>query len=429
MLLKAEKLLFYFLLFSLPFQTRKIIFLFAKPFNEYQSAYFYLTDVFIVLLLLLWFLRALRKPERVTVRALFLPLFLFLFLSGLSIGKAGNPGVSFWSFAKLLEMVGLFSYARANLGIFDRFLAAKSFVAGALLEAFIALLQFVFQRDLGLRFLGESILSPALAGVAKIDLPFGKLVRAYGTFPHPNVLGAFLLTALFIVSWLFFRKKSSFGFFAPVFSALLGGLFISFSRSALIVFYIFFSLCLVMLFPRTIFRESWRKASFVFFAASAVFCALLFLPLRYTFQFSPHQSSLTQRVFYNRAALEAVKQSPYFGVGEGNFVGYLKSGYKGLPQWQYQPVHNIYLLIASQSGLPALFSFLLFVFFLLFNSFKTAFRRGGSERIFVLAAFLSFLVLGFFDHYFFTLQQGQIMFWLLAGILASGWFSAKIEKI
>jgi len=50
---------------------------------------------------------------------------------------------------------------------------------------------------LGLQLLGESFLAPHLSGVAKISTEQGLVMRAYGTFPHPNILATFLIISIF----------------------------------------------------------------------------------------------------------------------------------------------------------------------------------------------------------------------------------------
>ena len=83
-----------------------------------------------------------------------------------------------------------------------------------------------------------------------------------------------------------------------------------------------------------------------------------------------------------------------------------------LSSWIHQPVHNIYLLIASETGLIGLILFLVFIFQL--------FRKIIGQEYFLLLIVFSFLFIGLFDHFFWTLQQGQLMFWLTLGIMGAG---------
>lgn len=82
-------------------------------------------------------------------------------------------------------------------------------VYGAI-QSMIGFGQFVLQRDLGLAVFGESVLSPLNRDVARTFIEGGRLLRAYGTFPHPNILAAFLVLSLLSLYYLFinFKKKS-----------------------------------------------------------------------------------------------------------------------------------------------------------------------------------------------------------------------------
>ncbi|PIY75070.1 MAG: hypothetical protein COY85_01340 [Candidatus Portnoybacteria bacterium CG_4_10_14_0_8_um_filter_40_50] len=111
------------------------------------------------------------------------------------------------------------------------------------------------------------------------------------------------------------------------------------------------------------------------------------------------------------------------GIGQGNFVWTFTN--LGLfENWVYQPVHNIYLLIAAETGILGLFAFLWFLFKIMRSVYLE--RKAIKDKL----AFYSFLsivffllAIGFFDHFLWDLQQGQLMLWIMLGILAS--FSIK----
>lgn len=65
-----------------------------------------------------------------------------------------------------------------------------------LLQAVVAFGQFFGQRDLGLSFLGESALDPAVSGVSVVMRGPARWLRAYGLTTHPNVLAGTLVTLL-----------------------------------------------------------------------------------------------------------------------------------------------------------------------------------------------------------------------------------------
>jgi O-antigen ligase len=88
-----------------------------------------------------------------------------------------------------------------------------------------------------------------------------------------------------------------------------------------------------------------------------------------------------------------------------------------LESWAYQPAHNIYLLIAAELGWPALLAFLVF----LFSTIKTSWSglKNDALKSYWLFVIGYLLIIGLFDHFLWDLQQGQILFWLTLGILAS----------
>lgn len=49
------------------------------------------------------------------------------------------------------------------------------------------------------------------------------------------------------------------------------------------------------------------------------------------------------------------------------------------------------------------------------------------KSYFFLILFFSLLLLGLFDHYLFTLQQGQLLFWIILG-MGAGWLKEKAPR-
>jgi len=87
----------------------------------------------------------------------------------------------------------------------------------------------------------------------------------------------------------------------------------------------------------------------------------------------------------------------FLGSGMGNFILSSKPYTKDIGLMQ--PVHNIYLLIFSEAGLVGLVFGVSFLTLILINSKNFAYT-------FCLCIIL---LIGFVDHYFITLQQGQIL--------------------
>ena len=83
---------------------------------------------------------------------------------------------------------------------------------------------------------------------------------------------------------------------------------------------------------------------------------------------------------------------------------------------EHQPVHNIYLLVAAETGILGFAVFILFLGFIA----NTVWRKGLNKISATLFTILSaFLFIGFFDHYLLTIQQGRLLFFLVAGLLVA----------
>jgi O-antigen ligase len=91
------------------------------------------------------------------------------------------------------------------------------------------------------------------------------------------------------------------------------------------------------------------------------------------------------------------------------------------PGYYYQPVHNIYLLILAELGVFGI----LFFSLILILIFWPVWRRLKSwrdvltlklEKIILFFSLLVILFISLFDHYFWTIYFGLMIFWLVLGL-------------
>lgn len=455
MLKKLEKFLFYLFIFSIPFQTRVILYqwslLTSGGFNEWSSAYLYFTDILLALIFILWFWRSRTKRFLADFKLKIgdwlknysFWLIVFAIISFISIAVADNFWLGFYQWIKLLEFIVLFFYLKFNIDINDSDDSVESvskkikikfrqlvyvFLASGLVQSCIAVFQYTKQSGLGLKYLAESPINLITTGVAKIDVDGTKIMRAYGTFPHPNVFAAFLLINIFFLYYIWTTKKHSFAkncLLMIAYFVFLFALLLTFSRVV-----IFITLCLSLFYFAIILWQAiknkdkslLKRLIFIFFVLTIlclVFISLAKPEVFSHFKLSSKSESFVLRKHYNETALSIIADYPLLGVGMGNFVWNLRIMFNLLADWTHQPVHNIYLLIASETGLISLIVFLMFVFILikkllviLKNSKKYYFTL--TTLLFLMAALL---LVGLTDHFLWTLQQGQIMFWLVLGLV------------
>lgn len=429
-----EKIFFYLLVFCLPFQTRKVIWQWGENgFNEWTSAFLYLTDILIFALFLFWFFRSKKKRffkngikmARGMAAKCGFWLVVFLAVGLVSLIQARNIQLGFYSWLKLLEFALLFFYVKNNFkDLFNFTRLAQTLIMSGFVQSLIVFGQYAGQKSLGLKFLAESHLDAGINGVAKIIVDGLTLIRPYGSFPHPNILAAFLLLCIFCLYFLWLSKKRSFVWNCLLIVAgflILFAFWLSFSRTAILVFLItipFYFILLLKQKYKPIYEKPIGKIILVFLFI--IFCSTLFVSLAWVevssrLAVSASEQAVGLRVFYSETAFSIIGEYPLLGIGQGNFVWEISKALDLMSAWLYQPVHNIYLLIASETGLLGLVAFLMFIFLILSRT-----HVGKSvPYLGMTIVFFGFLSMAFFDHYFWTLQQGQLMFWLVLGVIAS----------
>ncbi|MFH1938211.1 MAG: O-antigen ligase family protein, partial [Patescibacteria group bacterium] len=175
------------------------------------------------------------------------------------------------------------------------------------------------------------------------------------------------------------------------------------------------------------FRQN-RKKIFALFLLFIILCSsFLFLAwpeISNRFQISLTEQSIGLRSFYAQISFLVIQEHPWLGMGIGNFVWEIRQMLDLLSSWVHQPVHNIYLLIGSEVGLIGLVMFLMFLFILI-RQFREQKEENIKQYYLLLFLISGILIISLFDHFFWTLQQGQLMFWLILGIIASQIYQKK----
>lgn len=395
--LNFPKFFFYVLLISLPLGTRFLVYQFTIGFHEYESIFIYLSDVLMILFLTTFL------PTTIPWSSL-RPVAILLFLAAISIFSAFSIGLAIYNFIRLALLV-LFTLSTAKIlktGIVKLENVFAILAGLAVFQSILGILQFIKQSSFGLGILGEPFLDTETGGIAKIVVGGAKILRAYGTFPHPNVLAAFLILGLCALLYFWIRKPSIIHGLG-MFTVLLGLLF-AFSRTAWVI-------AAIVLVGTIIYYRNWKLAVLI----AAILAVFLSAFNPYIFpraQISASEPSVSYRLEYNKLALDLIKQNP-LGVGIGNQVLYSVKNeiYQkfGMDQvWQWQPVHNIYLLIASEVGILGLLAFLIFLSRIIIHN---------SLFIIPTLMLLALLLFGLVDHFLWTLQPGRLMLWLIIGIL------------
>jgi len=390
---------------------------------DYLSPTFYLTDVVIFLLLILWAQNLLVTKRKFSPKIIFailcFPIALFV-----SAVAQGSLGTGIYYVAKIFEMSLLSLFIASEIDFRKQIISILGLLSiGVFWQSLLGIFQFLGQKSFGLWVLGERSFSAQTPGISLVDLSGGQLLRPYGTFPHPNLLGGFLAILVPAVLLLFLNQKRR----SPLlFLVLLPGFFalaITFSRTSWLVgFGLSLLIVIKFIWGRRI-KASWGGILTAVGAALLFLFAFPFFVQRITSFSTTDSHSLILRLKLTSSALSMLREHPLFGVGPNKFLLFLPSYFnlKETIRW-IQPVHNIFLLVAAEAGIFGLISFIILFFYPIFELFKRI-KKDAFSKI-VLLWFLAIYVLASFDHYFLTLQQGQLIFWIFLGL---SWSFLKSE--
>ena len=362
--------------------------------SPYLTIYLYGLDI---LLFLIWgYLMFITKKPPFSygniVDKLWVILFFYIFLRGIF---TEYPLIS-WTYGLRFYLGISIVWYISRLQNWAKVLAfiTQGFVIGMLGQSLIAIMQIILQKNLNLPLVVEPALSPLLAGISKTILNGDVFIRAYGTFPHPNILAFAALMALLIVyTTVFTRKQASIIYGLILVSAgfidhylitsiqafviaILTGLYIrygkniqfprwftqlsilalhsiillTFSKLALILIILLDVIYLTMLrnsqlFHMEQFQNNMRTVGRIVLRAIIVGSLLITLIIPYT----QIVATISKRIYYIEDALQIITNNWFWGVGLGQYVASLPDA--GREFWQFEPVHNIFLLIWSEIGL------------------------------------------------------------------------------
>lgn len=421
--------LFYLTIILIPFNARYIFNFdqvqFVEEFHENLTWSVYFFDpIFFCLILSFLVSGFLNKKIKFNLKkSLQTPLFWLILLGILNLIVTNEKPPAIYQFARLSVAFIFFFLAKKLLESKQiKLISILLIFISGIFQSIIALGQFVFQKSLGLSVLGESMIAPDILGVAKFEIYGNKIIRSYGTFPHPNLLAIFLLLALGCGWWLWLQenKKIKKKYLAIGLLFISVGIISTYSRGGILASALLLTIFLIT--NRKLFSTllNLNKKNFSLF--QKILMRLSILLLIFLIFFSTYrvlaprlcykcagENSIELRQIYSYYAQKIIAENRLLGVGLGNFTLTLKKKSNNLANYEIQPVHNLYLLIAAELGILGLILWSLFIL-------KSGLNKPlNKKRIFgnpFSSVFIIFLLLGLIDHYFWTLPQGQLLFFL-----------------
>ncbi len=239
-------------------------------------------------------------------------------------------------------------------------------------------------------------------------------LRAYGTFPHPNILGVFLIPALASIVLLFiFSKNFRIGLLI-IFSAGCTLLILTFSRSSWIGFSIFFVAVLLK-------RKYFPTRRLIFLAIAGLLTITLALLLFHDQLFvrvvnapvATEEFSVKARNWLGEQSLIMILENPLLGTGVGAFVTALSR--RAPIGYIVEPVHNVLFLIINELGLFGGLCAIGLALCLLWLYVKLQ----EPLPLLFLACSFGLFISSFFDHNLWTLAPSRILFAMILGFALS----------
>lgn len=416
-----------------PLQIRTLIYrgnLFSGQFNTFGSVFVYVGEIFLLLAIAFYaldvvrgggFVKALPSIDNLE-RVLGSVLMLLLMWVVFGVFWSTDRMMVLLQGFRLLELFGfIFLLGR---GVLSRDEVLRFLFLGAALQVLIGLGQYFSQSDLGLQFLGESHLSSGDLNVAKVNLGGERIIRAYGTFGHANIFGGFLVVCLCLVVQKLRGENWHKMWYWLI--AFMVGILLSFSRGAWLAMLAF---SLAMIAMRAV-KIHWKPL--VIGLVGALFVVVWLgvdrVIINRIFDFSAN--ALDERLLFSEVAVNMIRDNLWYGVGAGNFVVMMpKYSVFVLAPWLFQPVHNVFMLLLAEIGVPGVLLVLGVGIILMKMLVDSMWRIIRSDRYYwknYWALMLALLVLAMLDHYLYTSWSGQVMMALIAGLI---WYDYRQRLI
>ena len=230
---------FFATLVLIPMRGRFI--LLARPdlpiYKDYTDFLLFAPDFAMVLTLAFWGLSFLVNHRRVR----FGPAYLWIPLAGislaglLSVATSVDRALSLYHVIRLATLFFFFLYIVNEIAspVWVIFPVALQ----GILQAIVAIAQYILQRSVGLQILGEYLLDPNWHGVSIVSTGSQRILRAYGLSDHPNILGGCLAfgLVLLLAAYLHGDWKTRLIILVP-FLLMSLALLMTYSRSAWLAF-------------------------------------------------------------------------------------------------------------------------------------------------------------------------------------------------
>ncbi|MCI5166259.1 MAG: hypothetical protein D3903_09230 [Candidatus Electrothrix sp. GM3_4] len=364
-----EKFLLYSAAFLLPFNLTIHPFgfhtlSFYRPLNGFQIR---VIDLPFALILLFWLVRLLWTKEKIRLHLwMTIPyLIIVVFCITSWIGRPIDPIMKAGSLFIILKNPIIFLYLANNLTERRTIL----FIVGILLlngtlQALIAMAQYINGGAIGLEILGEVSVFSAEAGAASVT-------RVGGTIGHANKLALFLAFLIEInISVLFISASRRIKFlrFVPL-TLMCGAIMLTYSRSAWGSLILGGTINIYWCSSKKTQQKIMSAFLVIMIVGGVAAGAIGLVPsIRNRIFGDDRGSGLEIRYHLKVICKNIIRHNYWLGVGFNNYCSVIHKYDNSTmgASWHFpRPVHNEYMLVAAELGVPAGIVFILLLTFIL----------------------------------------------------------------
>jgi hypothetical protein len=284
----------------------------------------------------------------------------------------------------------------------------KIILISGLIQAVIAIFQFILQRDIGLSILGEPFLALSDTLTSVFQWQGGEIIQSVGTMTDPFALAGFLIIAIFsgvlYYSQVHAHKGEEYINKATpyIFFILLLALFFTFSQGAWIAIIIGG----IILFSYI--DISWLKKKILLLGIFFITFASVFLTSLFqtdVFKRYLELCELGGKILFNYP----------FGIGSSHFALFVQEKKSVvLSPSEIVPVPNSFVMFTIEGGIIALILAII-LWFTIFQ--KLSLRKKGERKAIYFSLFVALFILWNLGGGFYSSHVLMILFWIMIALL------------
>ena len=357
-------------------------------------------DIMMAMLCGHFLLQVIRGEQKLELfPAISVPAVIYILLSGISAGLSYDKALSFSNFILIIKSYVVFLYfANRIKNKDDLSLVAFALFVALSMQSAVGILQYIT----GGSFLKGVFGVPNAAFIERAAGSFS-VSRVGGTIGHPNALGRYICFCITILLGYSFARINKYLSGISAVTVVVGGfvLLLTMSRGSWMALGLTFIFLFYHIFRH--FFKSRLKAMITVLLLNIFLASFILLVSENvrTRLFKDDYGSAWSRMPMAQVGLNIIRHHPLTGIGLNNYT-HVMNLYDRTRNWQTykfrHPVHNSYILIAAESGIPALAAFL-WMLAAFFMKTRSAFKRIEQP--------LSLFVIGCI---------GGVMTWMLSGL-------------